>query len=99
MSCDLHCCFPEQTALFHYKGIALRSPKYPVSVFVSGSESEKLKAHLADKVNLFLCGAECPKPQVIMGIMEHAAVWVSTRPAYFLYYNPQTGGPGERKKK
>lgn len=84
-SYDLTCCFTEHAALFHYKGIAPHSPKYPASLFVSGSESEKLKVHLADTVNLFLCGAECAKPQVIMGIMEHAAVLVRTRPAYLLY--------------
>lgn len=52
--------------------------KYAVSGCVSASErDQKLKVHLADKVNLFLYGAEWAKPQVIMGIMEHAAVWVS----------------------
>lgn len=65
-------------------------------MFMSVSESEKLKAHLADKVNLFLCGSWMCK--VIMGIMEHAAVWVSTRPAYLLCYNPQTGGLAGRTK-
>lgn len=63
----------------------------------SASESDwKLKAHLADKV-MFVCEAEWAKPQVIMGIMEHAAVWESACPSQLSYYNPQTGGLAEGK--
>lgn len=43
------------------------------------------------------------KPQIIMGIMEHAAAWVSHVPLSLLDYNTQTGGPagakGKKKKK
>ncbi len=60
--CDWHwsynpfCCLAEQTALCHYKGITLQSPKYPLTDCTSGSESGcELEAHLADKVDLFLC--------------------------------------------
>lgn len=37
------------------------------------------------------------KPQVIMGIMEHAAAWVSH--VLLSCYNTQTGGLAEGKKK
>lgn len=43
----------------------------------SAKLSERKKYKLADSVNLLLNGAKCAKPQVITGIMKHAAVGVS----------------------
>lgn len=67
-----------------------------VSAYQAGWE---LKAHLADKVDLFLCGAEWAKPQVIMGIMEHAAVWVHVPLSCYTITHRQVVWLKEKKKK